>query len=450
MLLANKLSLERTIRGWTQKRVVSELRPCILISEKRIGQLEQGRAVPSLQEFSAFVKLYDLTSDELLNPIFADQAKIETLNKYLSHHLIVQGNWSFYQKYQVINRQKWIAIPKYDLIIRLYDQYLKNSANDLLDVASFFKNVQFWFDTFEEKTGLACCHDPAASTVESNDPRDPLPLEKVNNEAESLVADIDMFLELYREIHLSALPLAKRIILARTKQGFTLQSLAEQMNVTPRTIQNWETGESIPKLTDCRRLASKLRCSLDYFFLGTNSKVIRTAFVRSPAYNVYQVLNDSPELLNNMAIIDRESYIIFPKKALKEMMRILFFVLKKKDHLTQVELTQTLETTRQFILQWYRLNQLCRKLASHPSFYWLFDLERCFSTTAFQSIDDTLYPSKSAVLLRDTLLNQITINHSLSDQVILANNCDFSNFISTVTSDFKRNGELMTPLDRYH
>lgn len=138
MLLANKLSLERTIRGWTQKRVVSELRPCILISEKRIGQLEQGRAVPSLQEFSAFVKLYDLTSDGLLNPIFADQANIETLNKYLSHHLIVQGNWSFYQKYQVINRQKWIAIPKYDLIIRLYDQYLKNSANDLLDVASFF------------------------------------------------------------------------------------------------------------------------------------------------------------------------------------------------------------------------------------------------------------------------------------------------------------------------
>lgn len=194
----------------------------------------------------------------------------------------------------------------------------------------------------------------------------------------------------------------------------------------------------------------KIFYALDYFFLGTNSKVIRTAFVRSPAYNVYQVLNDSPELLNNMAIIDRESYIIFPKKALKEMMRILFFVLKKKDHLTQVELTQTLETTRQFILQWYRLNQLCRKLASHPSFYWLFDLERCFSTTAFQSIDDTLYPSKSAVLLRDTLLNQITINHSLSDQVILANNCDFSNFISTVTSDFKRNGELMTPLDRYH
>ncbi|MDF3333280.1 helix-turn-helix transcriptional regulator [Lacticaseibacillus rhamnosus] len=449
-MLADKLSVERTMRGWTQKYVVSQLQPSITISEKRIGQLEQGRALPSVQEFAAFIRLYGTTSTELLNSMLSQREPIEKLDEYLSYHLTLKGNWTFYQKYQIVNRKKWTALPKYDLIIRLYDSFLKHSTDSRCDIVNFLNGLRQWSYNFEGKTGLACFIDPASATVDLDDPRDPLPIDQVGTEAYYLIDDLELFLEPYRETNFPTLSLSKRIRIAREKSGFTREQLAEKMHVTIRTIQNWENGNSEPKLTDCQRLANKLHRSFDYFFLGTFPNIKSQTQPRSPAYKTYRALDDVSTKLNNTAIIDRESYIIFPKKALEELIHSLTLFLQKRSQHSTAPTSLMLETCRKFVLQWYRFNQLCRKLSSHPSFNWLFDLERCFSTEVPQSINDVFYPSKSAVLLRDTLMNQITINHSLKDRVILTNNQNFNQFIKNATYQFRKTGELMTPLANYN
>ncbi|EGF47342.1 hypothetical protein AAULR_25236 [Lacticaseibacillus rhamnosus MTCC 5462] len=63
-MLADKLSVERTMRGWTQKYVVSQLQPSITISEKESVNLNKDvhyRVYKNLQLLS------DYTVQQVLN-----------------------------------------------------------------------------------------------------------------------------------------------------------------------------------------------------------------------------------------------------------------------------------------------------------------------------------------------------------------------------------------------
>ena len=49
--------------------------------------------------------------------------------------------------------------------------------------------------------------------------------------------------------------ISKIIKEARIKKGMTQQQLADSVYVTRQTISKWETGETIPDIRQCKRLA---------------------------------------------------------------------------------------------------------------------------------------------------------------------------------------------------
>jgi len=57
--------------------------------------------------------------------------------------------------------------------------------------------------------------------------------------------------------------IADNLKMLRTKNGYTLEALAEIISVSRQTIAKWEAEESYPDITNCMKLASLYKVSLD-------------------------------------------------------------------------------------------------------------------------------------------------------------------------------------------
>ena len=57
--------------------------------------------------------------------------------------------------------------------------------------------------------------------------------------------------------------LGENIKTYRQKKGYTQEEVANRLHVTRQTISKWETGETIPDIRQCKRLAVLYQMSLD-------------------------------------------------------------------------------------------------------------------------------------------------------------------------------------------
>ena len=60
-----------------------------------------------------------------------------------------------------------------------------------------------------------------------------------------------------------SLCIADNLRLMRSKHGYTLENLAEIIEVSRQTIAKWESGESYPDIINCVKLATLFKVSLD-------------------------------------------------------------------------------------------------------------------------------------------------------------------------------------------
>lgn len=56
----------------------------------------------------------------------------------------------------------------------------------------------------------------------------------------------------------------------RINAELTQEDVAENVEVTKRTVQNWESGKSAPDLKQIQKLCVLYNCSLDDIFLPDN------------------------------------------------------------------------------------------------------------------------------------------------------------------------------------
>lgn len=59
--------------------------------------------------------------------------------------------------------------------------------------------------------------------------------------------------------------IADNVRFLRNQFGYTLEGLAEIINVTRQAVAKWESGESLPDITNCLRLSTLFKVSLDEF-----------------------------------------------------------------------------------------------------------------------------------------------------------------------------------------
>jgi transcriptional regulator with XRE-family HTH domain len=64
----------------------------------------------------------------------------------------------------------------------------------------------------------------------------------------------------------------RQIRRARTRQGFTLQQLAQQCGVSFQQVQKYEDGITAPSVVRLWQLAVALDVSMNYFFDGLKSR----------------------------------------------------------------------------------------------------------------------------------------------------------------------------------
>lgn len=57
--------------------------------------------------------------------------------------------------------------------------------------------------------------------------------------------------------------IAENLCLFRQKYGYSLEALAEIMSVSRQTVAKWEAGDSYPDITNCLKLSTLYKISLD-------------------------------------------------------------------------------------------------------------------------------------------------------------------------------------------
>lgn len=57
--------------------------------------------------------------------------------------------------------------------------------------------------------------------------------------------------------------ISENLCLLRQKNGYTLEALAEIISVSRQSIAKWESGDSLPDIMNCVKLASLFKISLD-------------------------------------------------------------------------------------------------------------------------------------------------------------------------------------------
>lgn len=59
--------------------------------------------------------------------------------------------------------------------------------------------------------------------------------------------------------------ISENLRILRQKSGYTLEQLAEIVDVSRQTVAKWETGETVPDIVNCVKLSSVFQVTLDEF-----------------------------------------------------------------------------------------------------------------------------------------------------------------------------------------
>ena len=103
--------------------------------------------------------------------------------------------------------------------------------------------------------------------------------------------------------------LYQRIVIARKKKGLTQEQLADLTNVTVRTIQRIESGESIPRSYTVKAIAAVLNISFEELLANTNSN--KASLTNSINSSISPNLQDGKHFLQ-MLCLSCFSYLVIP------------------------------------------------------------------------------------------------------------------------------------------
>lgn len=88
--------------------------------------------------------------------------------------------------------------------------------------------------------------------------------------------------------------IADNLKLLRYKNGYTLEAIAEIISVSRQSVAKWESGDSVPDIVNCVKLASLYKISLDELVNRPLRDAVDSAFAPEDG-RICGVLEVSPE-----------------------------------------------------------------------------------------------------------------------------------------------------------
>ncbi|MGX7023214.1 helix-turn-helix domain-containing protein [Vagococcus hydrophili] len=207
MILHEQLKIERKKKGISVKDLTEIIEDEIGINLQvsTIQRWEQGSNSIDTRVLGFLSELYEVSIEDLvsedIDPIIDNKDKYYQFGKNISAYCLVQNISEFVRKYEIANRSEWVVAPKYDLIMRCYEDFLKeDETTGYHSIKSAYKACHFWLKNCEKRKEnelIYCIFDDAAGYLSIREKRDPVDYIGVLEELEILTDDISGYLELF-------------------------------------------------------------------------------------------------------------------------------------------------------------------------------------------------------------------------------------------------------------
>lgn len=426
MKINQRLKIER------QKRNISRKTLCSILFEhihksfniQTITNWENGKSDVDTDVIIFLSNFYTIPISDLANEDvdleYKNSQNYAKIGRTLTDYLGTPDLTSFLQKYQIVRQHDWVPLPKYDIIMRVYSIYLSSDRTNCIACLEAFRTCESWMSTTAHSaiSDLAgVIYDDSAGHISITDPRDPIKSTDSNfiQEIESLRGDLDLFLE-YKDgdlddCLLDPMPqkLNQRLKVLRLKNGLSQEALAENINVSRRTISNWESSDIPPRYNACRLLAKELNVSLDVLLKGD-------PYFHQPIDSLGNGIakltgaSTTEEIKNKFYICEKETTLLIPRRCTE---RFTYLV---KQQLTRATTNQDfkkiLDYMRSFLFSWYKLNYINTLFSLGASIRCLEALQYLSISSPFLNNFSKTYPNIPGEFYRNALFigNTIMIN----------------------------------------
>ncbi|EAC8513000.1 XRE family transcriptional regulator [Listeria monocytogenes] len=210
MKFHKQLEVERKKRGLTLTKLSKQITEYtgIITTDERIRNWELGISEIDIPSLKYLCTLYNIKADDFLNshvePDLDLDQRCYQFGKQIYDYCQVDNIFEFLKTYDIADEKDWIFVPKYDIIARTYEDYLK--ADDTYDLDTYrceaaLTNLLFWlvdmdyYDVRSPETIMNVLHIDDSGKLGITDKRDPISMNQVMYELEMLRKDLVSVLE---------------------------------------------------------------------------------------------------------------------------------------------------------------------------------------------------------------------------------------------------------------
>ncbi|EGP7056439.1 XRE family transcriptional regulator, partial [Listeria monocytogenes] len=161
-----------------------------------------------ISSLSYLCKLYNISADNFLDcevePDLDLKQQYYQFGKQINNCCQVDNIFEFLKVYDIAEFKDWFFVPKYDIIARTYEDNLKEDGIEDLELyrcKAALDNLTFWMiNKFSDKEGTPenvseILYIDRSGKLSVTDKRDPLNIQQVMVETESLSTDLKSMLQ---------------------------------------------------------------------------------------------------------------------------------------------------------------------------------------------------------------------------------------------------------------
>lgn len=376
MNLAKKLYLERKDKNLTKKELSKELNKLSDFSnysKKKITLLESNQKEFTYHIVDDLAKYFNMTIYQFLTKnwksynteeiTLIDNNIEEYFHGYSERMPKTFKNLSdIIYKFDLVNHDDWVAIPRYDFIMREYYDYLyrdisKERSNILINRAEGLLDKLEQFSSYNHKNDLQFpinLETDFAGYTKFNDKREPINMNILIQNIEFSLGEIrQLFEDDYFDFDEEDIKYFNLLNHYREKLDIGFEDIEKDLGISSAEYMKWEKGEVDPNISDIIKLCDYLNINIDLISLRS-LRTLNNINSQSVGSYILQNTNihNSEELSKDYYFSERQSTILIPKYCYEYM----FDYLKDKTH-KDIGIKKATQFTREFFVKWYEFNK---------------------------------------------------------------------------------------------
>ncbi|PZG33370.1 XRE family transcriptional regulator [Listeria ivanovii] len=207
MRLNEQLEVERKNKGFSKKKLVEIIEETIGLTFQvgTIKRWESGISTIDPKALAFLSELYDISIEDLVSeevsPIMNNGERYYKFGKTINSFCSVENIGEFISKYEIVQSNDWVVTPKYDLIMRCYEDNLKIEDDSYCNCKAAYDVCKNWMvdknRSYHEDQFYRRIYDDGAGYLGIKEKRDPVNYLDLLEELEAVVDDIGGYLELF-------------------------------------------------------------------------------------------------------------------------------------------------------------------------------------------------------------------------------------------------------------